>query len=117
MVYIKIIGQIIFLWAVYRAGVFIVGTFHLALPGNVMGMIILFSLLCLRIIKPDQIRGAVDLLLKHLAFFFIPISVGLMTWGALIYQSGLKLLVALIVLAFFSLTATGLTVQMLHKEK
>jgi holin-like protein len=117
LIYLKIIGQTILLWAIYRFGVFLVDTCHLAIPGNVMGMILLFLLLCLGIVKPRQIQEAADLLLKHMAFFFIPMSVGLMAWGALIYQSGLVLLAALAASAVVAICVTGLSVQFLHREK
>lgn len=114
MTYLKLIGQTVLLWGIYRLGVLLVDLLHLALPGNVMGMLLLFALLCLGVVKPSHIQEAADLLLKHLAFFFIPISVGLMTWGALIYRSGLSLLAILTASAVVALAATGLTVQWLH---
>jgi holin-like protein len=117
MNYLKMFGQAVLLWAIFRVGAAVVQALHLALPGNVMGMIILFILLCLGIIKPSHVQETADLLLKHLAFFFIPISVGLMTWGALIYRSGLVLLAALGISAVVALAATGLSVQFLHREK
>jgi len=111
---LKITWQTTLLWMIYRAGVFVVDMLHLPLPGNVVGMLLLFLLLAVGIVKPLQIEEAVQLLLKHFAFFFIPISVGLMAWGGLIQQSGFMLLGVLTVSAVAALVITGVLVQLLH---
>ncbi len=65
-----------------KVGYVIVEFFHLPIPGNVMGMLLLFLLLITGFIRLEWVDTASSLLIKHLSFFFIPISVGLMTMGA-----------------------------------
>ena len=53
-------------------------------PGSVIGMILLFLLLFLGILRPDHIAQKSDFLLKNMAFFFIPAGVGILeSFGAL----------------------------------
>ena len=81
--YLNIAWQIVLLWLVFRCGAHLVGILHLALPGNVAGMLLMFALLLTGVVKPAQIEAGGGFLLRHFAFFFIPISVGLMAFGPL----------------------------------
>lgn len=111
--------QMLILIGIYQIGNLTVQIFHLPIPGNASGIIILFFLLWLRVIKIDQIEMAAGWLLKHLGFFFIPISVGLMTLGPALIDKGLSLLLVLIVSAFIGLLAAGKATQavIMKKEK
>ena len=111
---LNIAWQILLLWLVFRCGTFLVGVLHLALPGNVAGMLLMFALLCTGVVKPALIEAGGGFLLKHFAFFFIPISVGLMGFGSLMRQSGLTLLAILTVSALLGMAVTGISVQFLH---
>lgn len=102
------------LWVVYRCGAYLVGVLHLALPGNVAGMLLMFALLVTGVVKPVQIEAGGGFLLKHFAFFFIPISVGLMGFGPLMRQSGLSLLAVLVASAAVGVLVTGISVQLLQ---
>ena len=112
--FLKIIWQSALLWLVYRCGTYLVAVLHLALPGNVAGMLLMFALLATGVVKPALIETGGGFLLKHFAFFFIPISVGLMAFGPLMRQSGLTLLAILMVSAATGVLVTGVSVQLLH---
>jgi holin-like protein len=114
---LKLIGQAALLWGTFRFGTFVVERLHLPVPGSVVGMITLFLLLCLGVVRPAHVQELADLLLKHLAFFFIPLAVGLMTWGALIASRGLVLLAALCLSTAVALGVTGVSVQLLHRAE
>ncbi|MGD6878599.1 CidA/LrgA family protein [Bacillus infantis] len=88
--------QLFLLWLIYAASDFIVDIFHLPLPASVLGMMILFILLLTGAVKVSQIEKGASFLNRHLAFFFIPIAVGLMSYGGLIQTSGWQLLVMII---------------------
>ncbi|WHY84248.1 CidA/LrgA family protein [Neobacillus novalis] len=111
--------QMVILIGIYQIGNLTVRIFHLPIPGNVSGIIILFLLLWLRVIQIDHIEMAAGWLLKHLGFFFIPISVGLMTLGPALINKGLSLLFVLIVSAFIGILSAGKATQavIMKKEK
>ena len=79
-------------------------------------MLILFGLLSSGIIKEQWLVAAANPLLKHLAFFFIPIAVGLMEWGDLFTQKGHLLFMPLVISTFVALLVTGGIVQLLTKS-
>jgi holin-like protein len=90
-----------------------VNHFHIPLPGSVLGMIILFTLLSTGIIKEQWLTAAVNPLLKHLSFFFIPIAVELMNWGDLFVKKGALLFLPLVISTLVALLVTGGLVQFL----
>lgn len=109
--------QLLILWALNQLGSFVVNWLSLPIPGNVLGMIILFILLMTGLIKLDWINDASSFLLKHLVFFFIPITVGIMTLGDIFLESGFLLMVILIVSGALGMVVTGLTSQFLSRKR
>ena len=114
---IIVVLQLLFLWLLNELGYFLVNTFHLPLPGSVIGMIMLFVLLITGVIKLSWIEDASSLLIKHLAFFFIPIAVGLMNFGSLFLKSGLSFLIIIIGSLVVGMYMTGFVSQRLVKRK
>ena len=94
---LRFIGQIALLWAIYQLGNWLAALSYLPVPGNVLGMLILFLLLLTGVVQLHWIEDGADFLLKHLAFFFIPIAVGLMQWTGLFRLSGAQLLASIVV--------------------
>ncbi|WHY65303.1 CidA/LrgA family protein [Neobacillus sp. SuZ13] len=111
--------QLATLIVIYQMGSLLVRFFHLQVPGNVIGILILLILLWTRVIKVEQIDLAATWLLKHLSFFFIPIAVGLMTLGPMFLNKGILILIVLIISAFIGLISAGKATQsiIMKKEK
>ena len=109
---VKIIAQTFLLWVIYSLSTWAVTVLHLPLPGSVLGMIVLFTLLATGVIKEHWLSAATSPLLKHLSFFFIPIAVELMQWGDLFMQKGLLLFLPLVMSTLVALLATGGIVQL-----
>lgn len=109
--------QLSVLWVLNELGSIIVQWMHLPIPGNVVGMLLLFILLLTGVIKLEWIDQASSFLLKHLVFFFIPITVGIMTLGPMFLQNGISLLVILIVSAILGIIVTGGSAQLLAKKR
>lgn len=49
-------------------------------PGNVIALIMLFMLLLLKLIRPEQINIVADFLLKHMAIVFLPSTVSIVSY-------------------------------------
>ena len=107
----KFLIQLIILIVIYQVGNLTVKYLHLPIPGNVLGIVVLLVLLWSGLIKVEQIEWAAGWLLKHLGFFFIPISVGLMTLGDIFKTKGWILLVILFISAIMGIIAAGKTTQ------
>lgn len=86
------------------------------IPGNILGMLFLLLLLCLKVIKLEQIREVSDFFLKRLAFFFLPPAIGLMLVGDDVKSQWPLLLILCIVLTIVTMAATGWTVQLFSKK-
>lgn len=51
----------------------------LPVPASVWGMVLLFVLLCLKVIKLDQVQDAADFLLSIMTVMFVPVGASLIT--------------------------------------
>lgn len=64
------------------------------LPGSVIGMILLFIALCLKVVKPEQIKPIAKFLSENISLFFIPAGVGIINALDILSQFGEAVLVA-----------------------
>ncbi|WP_052090338.1 CidA/LrgA family protein [Desulfosporosinus sp. HMP52] len=108
---IKLLWQTAILCLFTWGGAQITARWQLPIPGSVIGMVLLFIFLCLGVVKLQHIEEAVNLLLKHMLFFFIPMVVGLINSGTLLYKSGLALATSIVVSVVVALAMTGVVVQ------
>lgn len=88
----------------------------LPIPGNVIGMLILFFGLYTGIIKLDMIGKISDFLLENLAFFFLPAGVSLITCFALLEGKWTAILMVSLISTVITLAATGLTVELVKRS-
>lgn len=87
--------------------------FDLFVPGSVIGMVLLFILLSLKIIKGNWIEIGASFMVRHLAFFFIPATVGLMSYPQLFMGNGFLLIVIVFVSTVLVMVLSGLISQSL----
>ncbi|EES48301.1 CidA/LrgA family protein [Clostridium botulinum] len=112
----KLFKEALIILIIYLLGEFLSSFFNLPVPGNIIGMIILFLLLCSNVIKVDNISNVSNFLLDHLAFFFIPAGVGLMTSLNIIKSNWLQLLIVCLCTTVIIIASTGLIVQFISKK-
>ena len=82
----------------------------LALPGPVIGMLLLLVALRLPAVR-GPVSACADFLLSHLSLLFVPVGVGVMTHISLLGQYGMRMLV---VVALSTLAGLGVTALTLH---
>lgn len=111
------LGQLGILWGVYFACNRLVAWTGWPIPANALGVVVLFGLLCLGVVRLDQVERVADFLLRHLVFFFIPIAVGLMDWGEVFARYGLVLVVAILVSSLLPFLAVGFLTLFLHRSR
>ena len=85
----------------------------LALPGNLIGMLMLLTLLSSGIVRLSWVELGANVLLKHLAFFFVPIAVGLMAFSSSLQTDGIAWLITLVVAAGAGILSAGFVTQAL----
>jgi holin-like protein len=108
-----LLSQILALLLINQAGYAVVSALHLPVPGNLLGMLFLLILLVTGVVPLRWIEASASLLIRHLAFFFIPIAVGLMAFGELFLDNGLAILLTLVVSAAVGIWVSGLSAQRL----
>ena len=113
----KVFREAIIIFGIYLLGVLITDITGVPIPGNVIGMVILFLLLYLKVIKVEQISTISNFFLEHLAFFFIPAGVGLISSFSVIKNIWLQLLIVCFVTTAITMICTGLVVQKIANKK
>lgn len=98
-------------------GICLVGEFlhkivGIPVPGNILGMVLLFILLCLKVVKIDHIKDVSDFLLKYIAFFFLPPSISIMAAGDEVLSQWPLLLAMCVTLTIVTMVSTGWAVQL-----
>ena len=88
----------------------------LPVPGNILGIIVIFTLLCCGVFKERWFDTAAPFLQKHMMFFFVPLTVGLMDCYEIFLDNGLVLIVALLVSFFVPLALVGALGSLLYKK-
>lgn len=109
----RIPSQLAIIFAICLAGEFLHRIVGVPLPGNIIGMVLLLILLCLKVLKPEQISGVSGFFLNHLPLFFLPPSIAIMAVGDDILAKWPLLLVLCITFTLVTIAAGGLTTQFL----
>ncbi|WP_251620059.1 CidA/LrgA family protein [Odoribacter lunatus] len=92
----------------YALGEFVAWLISGFIPGNVVGMMLLFTALCLKIVKPERIRPVVKFLSENMVLFFIPAGVGIVNamdilskhWQAILTVCALSTVLVIVTVAF-----------------
>lgn len=108
--------QLLGLWAISIAGNELVRALKLPIPGNLLGMMLLYALLAFGIVKIAWFEAAGSLLVKHLAFFFVPVAVGIMDAGQLLAGHGVAIAAVLLASAIIGIALSSLVARSLAEE-
>jgi holin-like protein len=100
-------GQVAVLWMVNWFSHRVVEALHIPVSGNVAAVLLMFFLLQTGAMPLAMVEKAATLMLRHLALFFLPIAVGLVSFSALWLASGLPILATLLVSALVGFVVTG----------
>lgn len=111
----KILLQLSLLLSLWLGGELIKIGLHIPIPGSVIGMVLLFILLSFGIVKVKHLQEISDFLLGNLAFFFVPLGVGLLGAVGILKGSWWQILLLVLVSTILVIVVTGLTAQALAK--
>ena len=105
--------QLAIIFAICLAGEFLHRIVGVPLPGNIIGMVLLLILLCLKVVKLEHISDVSGFFLKHLALFFLPPSIAIMAAGDDILSRWPLLLALCIAFTIVTIAMTGISTQFL----
>lgn len=115
--FIKGLIQISFFILFSLIGNFLVQVTHLKIPGSIVGLLLLFVLLQLRIIKLKWIDIGASWLLSEMILFFIPAAVGIIQYKGLIAQDGIRILLVITLSTLVVMAFTGLLTELLYRKR
>ncbi|MHC1684799.1 MAG: CidA/LrgA family protein [Clostridiaceae bacterium] len=112
----KLLRQSAILLLIIFIGEVLNRVFKIPIPGSVIGMIILLIALLTGIVKLSHIEEISNFLLDHLAFFFIPAGVGLLSILGIIKDTWYLILLLSLLTTIIVMAITGLIVQYLKRR-
>lgn len=104
---LRLILQIGLLDLFYYAGVYIQKLTHLPIPGSVIGLVLLFTMLKCKVIPVSWIETGTTFIQRYLPLFFIPATVGVMNNFHVFASGGQWLLLILIVSTLITMATAG----------
>ncbi|MCY6960221.1 CidA/LrgA family protein [Clostridium brassicae] len=113
----KLLRQTLIILSIYFLGNLLQNLLHLAIPGSVLGMVILLICLCTGVIKLEMIEEISNFLLDHLAFFFIPAGVGLISYFSILKDNWVSILIISLLSTILVMSFTGSTIQWMIRRK
>ncbi|WP_077065031.1 CidA/LrgA family protein [Gracilibacillus massiliensis] len=113
---LKIIIQISVLFIFYYIGETIQETFSLFIPGSIIGMLLFFALLTFRWIRVEWVEEGIDLLIKDMPIFFVPVTVGVVQYLDFFIGKG-SLMIPLIILSTLLVILSGSLITSLLVKK
>ncbi len=112
----KIIRQLGIITIICFLGELIKVLLKLAIPGNVIGMILLLILLCSGIIKIEMVEDISKFLLDHMPFFFVPAGVGLIASIGIIKNCWQYVILTIFISTIVVMSITGVTIQLFKRR-
>ncbi len=113
----KILLQLSFVLSLWLVGELISKGLQVPIPGSVLGMVLLFIFLSIGIVQVKHLKELSDFLLDNLAFFCVPLGVGLLNSLGVLRASWWQIILVVIISTIMVIAATGLTAQLLAKGR
>lgn len=86
-------------------------------PGNIIGMVLLFLSLYFKAVKPDEVRDVANAFTRNMAIFFIPAGAGLLGSYGIISKFWMSILIICSVSTVLVIAVVGLIQQQMEKRR
>lgn len=111
----KLIKQFAIIFSIYSISDIFCKSLKLTIPGNVIGMLLLFVLLMTGIIKENHIDKASDILISNMSLLFVPATLAIMEEYKYIKEEIIPFIIVCVFMVIIIMVSTGLTAQVLEK--
>ncbi|MBU7315754.1 MULTISPECIES: CidA/LrgA family holin-like protein [Paenibacillus] len=115
--FVKTLGQVLFFVLVSWLLNGLAALLHLPVPGSILGIILVFVLLQLKIIRIEWIDLGAKWLLAEMLLFFIPAAAGMIQYQSLLRDNGLPIMLVLVSSLIVVMLSAGLVAQAIVKRK
>ena len=85
----------------------------LPIPASIYGLLIMFVLLCLKIIRPEHVKECAGFLIEIMPVMFIPAAAGLLESYTILLPVIVPVLIAVFAVTILVIAVTGKTAQAL----
>lgn len=108
--------QVGFLYILFLLGEFLRATLSIPLPGSIIGLLVLWGLLSIKVIKLRWVEKGAYVFLATLPLYLIPATVGVMDYGHVFAGKGSLLIVITIISTFITMVVASLVSQSMAKR-
>ena len=112
-----IAGQILFLHVFLLIGIGIKMIVTIPIPASMIGLIVLFITLKIKIVKIEWVEKGAAWLLAELLLFFIPSAVGIVNYNEILNVKGMETVLLIAISTFIVMGATGFTAEKIYNRK
>ncbi|WP_342504663.1 CidA/LrgA family holin-like protein [Sporosarcina sp. FSL K6-2383] len=116
MKYIKIIVQVFLLYGFVLIGNWLQSIFHIPLPGSIIGLLLLWLALSLKIVRLQWIETGSYFLLSFIPLFLLPATIGAMDYGHIFVGKGFLLIPITMISTFLTMWISGYTSQLIARK-
>ncbi|ENM5725223.1 TPA: CidA/LrgA family protein [Vibrio mimicus] len=93
----------------------LVNQFHMPLPANLTGMLLLLFLVVIKVVNVEWFRRGASWLLAEMLLFFVPAVVAVVNYQDLMRQEGIKIGVVLVASTILVIASTAWIVDKMHR--
>ncbi|MDN7246861.1 CidA/LrgA family holin-like protein [Planococcus shenhongbingii] len=111
MKFLLVFAQLVVLYGFYLFGEWLREFFNLPLPGSIIGFLLLFAVLLLKIFPLKWIDSGAHFLLAFLSLYFIPATVGVIDYADVFTGKGVWLIVIAVFSTFLTMAVSSLLSQ------
>lgn len=117
----KIFKEILIIFSISMVGEFISGILPFSFPSSIIALGLMLIVLCLRVVKEEDISTTGDFLLSNMAFFFIPASVKILELLELLKSVWVQIVLISLSTTIITFFVTGwaveLTIRLMEKRR
>lgn len=98
------------------AGKAIAAQLPLAIPGSIIGMLILFTLLSLHIVPAPWLKPGCQFFIRYMVLLFVPVSVGVMKYYHQLIDNLAPLIISCLISTLMVFIVVGYTSHYFHHK-
>jgi len=114
---LQYIRAFILIYLCLYAGIAISSLLPLTIPGSIIGMLILFTLLSTQILPYRWVKPGCSVLIRYMALLFVPIGVGVMSYYDILRSQFGPLVVSCMISTLIVLLVTAYCSHYVHRER
>lgn len=112
-----IIVQILFIHLFLFLAIALKQLFAIPLPASIIGLVLLFLALVLKIVKLEWVEKGANWLMAELLLFFIPSAVGIVNYNEIASWQGVQIVIIIGISTFIVMSLTAFIADWIEKKK